>query len=301
MPPNVLPSPSDFGVGPVAGWFFTIYCGTLLFAIALVWAIWTGFRRRNWLPTLLLGGGLLCSLLEPMIDFVGHLRWANDLPIYAFTNFGIQVPLFIPFAYGTLIGLEAYFWSRLFRQGMTVRQVFLAFAVAGLSDAAMETPGLLLHVYEYYGVQPYRFLGFPYWWAFVNGAGFITIGFLVWYLEPKLKGWYRAGFLFVGPFGFMVAYWAVSWPHFLALNATLPTAVKWIATTVTMIMCLIWIRAIASVVAVDEKTMHWTFGRLLLLRLMLPHQRERMLQRAKVPAPPGREPADTPRTEAAGV
>lgn len=49
MPPNILPRRSDFSAGHFAGWFFTLYAGVLVVSIALIWALWTGFKNRNWL------------------------------------------------------------------------------------------------------------------------------------------------------------------------------------------------------------------------------------------------------------
>ena len=280
MPPHVLPSPSDFSAGAFAGWFFTIYAGLLIVSIALIWAIWTGFKNRNWLPLMLIFGGFLCSLCEPMLDFLGHLRWANDLPFYVFSNFGIDIPLLIPFCYAAFLGLEPYFIYLLFKRGVTVKQVMFIYLIAGLSDAIMETPGLLMHVYQYYGVQPYTFLSFPYWWAFINGASFMTIGFFVWYLQPRLKGFSRALFLVLPPIGMMVAYFSVGWVHILALNSNLPTPLKWVATTIMMVGYIGYVRGIAHFVAVPpERALHWHFGHFLLYRLFffLPQVRQRML------------------------
>jgi hypothetical protein len=280
MPPHVLPSPSDFSAGAFAGWFFTIYAGLLVVSIALIWAIWTGFKNRNWLPLMLIFGGFLCSLCEPMLDFLGHLRWANDLPFYVFSNFGIDIPLLIPFCYAAFLGLEPYFIYLLFKRGVTVKQVMFIYLIAALSDAIMETPGLLMHVYQYYGVQPYTFLSFPYWWAFINGASFMTIGFFIWYLEPRLKGWSRALFLVLPPIGMMVAYFSVGWIHILALNSNLPTPLKWVATTIMMVGYIGYVRGIAHFVAVPpERALHWHFGHFLLYRafFFLPAVRQRML------------------------
>ena len=280
MPPNILPSPSDFSAGHFAGWFFTLYAGLLIVSIAVIWALWTGFKNQNWLPLKLIFGGFLCSLLEPMLDLLGHLRWANDLPFYVFTNFGIQIPLLIPFCYAAFLGLEPYFIYLLFKRGLNVRQVLLVYLIAGLSDAIMETPGLLMHVYQYYGVQPYTFLKFPYWFAFINGASFMTIGFFIWYLEPRLKGWRRALFLVLPPVGMMVAWFGIGWVHILALNSTLPTAAKWVATTIMMAAFILYIRGIAYFVAVpEEEAVDWHFGQLLTYRLLafLPSARQRML------------------------
>lgn len=279
MPPNIEPSPSDFGAGAFAGWFFTLYAGLLVVSIALIWGLYTGFKRQNWLPLMLIFGGFLCSLVEPMLDLLGHLRWANDLPFYVFTNFGIDIPLLIPFAYAAFLGLEPYFIYLLFKRGVTVKQVMFMYVIAGMTDAVLETPGLLLNVYEYYGVQPYKFLEFPYWWAFINGASFMTIGFFIWYLEPRLKGWRRALFLVLPPIGMMVAYFSVGWIHILAINSTLPTPLKWVATTIMMAGYVLYIRGIAHFVAVpEEQAVDWHFGQLLTYRLLafLPPVRQRM-------------------------
>lgn len=55
------------------------------------------------------------------------------------------------------------------------------FAVGGISDAIMETPGLNLNVYEYYGVQRCTLFKLPYWFAFINGASFFVVGWLLWF------------------------------------------------------------------------------------------------------------------------
>ena len=306
MPEMTLPSPPPFSAGPVAGWFFTLYAGAFLVIVALIWALYVGFKKKNWLPIILIGGGFLCSLCEPMLDFLGHLRWANDLPVYVFHNFGIDIPLLIPFCYAAFLGLEPYFWYLVFKRGVTVKQTFLVFAVAGLTDAIMETPGLNLHVYEYYGVQPFTLLKFPYWWAFLNGLSFVLIGALIWYLEPRLKGWSRAWFLIVPPCGMMMAYFPAGWPHILALNSELPEPLKWVATAITCALTLVVVRIIAYFVAVDEPTVNWTVGKLVMFRFMLPHQRERMLAKdAPTPsgaaddAVPEKEPEPSPATTSA--
>jgi hypothetical protein len=279
MPPLIEPSPSDFSAGPFAGWFFTLYAGLAVVSVAVIWALYVGFKKSNLLPMLLIGGGFLCSLCEPMLDMLGHLRWANDLPFYVFSNFGIDIPLLIPFCYAAFLGLEPYFIYLLFKRGVTVKQVMFMYLIAGLSDAVMETPGLLLKVYEYYGVQPFTFLDFPYWWAFINGASFMTIGYFIWWLEPRLKGWHRALFIVIPPVGMMTAYFSVGWVHILALNSTLPTALKWVATTLMMIGYIGYIRFIASLVAAPKQdAVDWNIGQLFAYRFLafLPPVRQRM-------------------------
>lgn len=279
MPPNILPSPPPFEAGPVASWVFFFVAGALAVFIALPWAISRLVRYRDHLPLLIVGSGFLCSLLEPMLDLLGHLRWARDLPV-AFTNFGIDIPWLIPFCYAAFLGLESYFIYLVFKHGVTVRQIMLmVFPIAIMTDAVMETIGLNLGVYEYYGYQPYTFLKFPYWWGFINAASFITVALLIWYLEPRLKGAQRLWMLLTAPSGMMIAYFTAGWPHILAHNSTLPTWARLIFATITMAMCVGVVRIVAHFVAVPEPTTNWTIRTYLASRFMLPSARQRLVER----------------------
>lgn len=280
LPPMVCPSPPPFEAGPVAGWFFLFFAGGLAVLVALPYALDRGFRKHNWIPLLVIASGFLTCLVEPMLDFLGHLRWADDLPM-VFSNFGLHIPWLIPFCYATFYGVEAYFFYLVFKRGITVNQVMLLFPIGIVSDAIMETVGLNLNVYEYYGHQPFAFLEFPYWWGFINGAGFMTVGFIVWYLEPRLHGANKLILLLAGPSGMMAVYFIVGWPHILAHNSTLP---EWIRTGVAAMMmlgCVLWVRGIAYFVAVDEPRMKWTVGRWLLavVQVFFPAGRERMIDK----------------------
>lgn len=150
-----------------------------------------------------------------------------------------------------------------FEAGVTVKQImFMMLPICIMTDAVMETVGLNLGVYEYYGYQPYTLFLFPYWWGFINAASFITVGYLIWVLEPRLKGAQRLALLFVAPTGMMIAYFSTGWPHLLAHNSTMPEWGRFIFATITMAACAGLVRIIAVAVAVPEPTMNWTFGRM---------------------------------------
>jgi hypothetical protein len=278
MPPNILPSPPDFSASPLAIWIFFFIAGAAVVLVALPWAIRAAVKDRHWMPLISIGGGFLCSLLEPMLDLLGHLRWANNLPT-AFTNFGIDVPWLIPPCYAAFLGLESYFCYYMLSRGITVKQCYMVFGVGIVTDAIMETVGLNLHIYEYYGVQPFTLFKFPYWWGFINGASFFTVGFILWYLVPRLTGRQRLWLVLAPPTGMMAAYFMAGWPHILTINSTLPTWTKWVACTIMMAMCLALIRGIAYFAGVREETMAWTFPKLFAFRVMLPGARERMVDR----------------------
>jgi hypothetical protein len=216
-----------------------------------------------------------------MLDLLGHLRWANNLPT-AFTNFGIDVPWLIPPCYAAFLGLESYFCYYMLKKGITVNQCVMVWAVGGLTDAIMETVGLNLNIYEYYGLQPYTLFKFPYWWGFINGASFFTIGFMLWFLVPRLQGIKKLWLLGISPMGMMMAYFTTGWVHILAQNANLPVWTRWVATTITMALCYGLVRFLGSFAAVPEATHNWNFGRMFIYRVLTTSARERMDNRIAV-------------------
>ena len=167
------------------GWFFTAYAGAIVVLLALPWAFNCIRKRRDYLPLLALCAGAITSLGEPMLDHVGHLRWANNLPGPAFSNFGLHIPALIPPCYMLFMGLEAYWIYTMIQRGINKRQFMWMGAAVGLSDAIMEHPGLAMHTYEYYGNQPFKDGLFPFYWAFTNAVAICTIAVLIHFVWPS--------------------------------------------------------------------------------------------------------------------
>ncbi|BAP95752.1 Uncharacterised protein [Mycobacteroides abscessus subsp. abscessus] len=238
-PPQMQPAPGEFAASTTAEVIFFFVAGAAVVVFALPWAIRAAVRSRNYVPLIVLGSGLLCSLLEPMLDLLGHLHWAHNL-VPAFTNFGITVPALIPLCYVAFLGLESYFCYFVIRNGAHQNVFFMLLGLGIATDALMETIGINLGVYLYYGVQPFEFFGFPYWWGFINGGSFVTVGAVLAYAVPRLKGAQKLLLLLAAPFGMMVAYFGVGSVHILALNSTIPIWMRWVATAVMMAMMIGW-------------------------------------------------------------
>jgi hypothetical protein len=252
---QILPSytaplhPSSF-----EAWFFTGYAGAIVVLIALPWAFRALIKRRDWLPILMLGSGLITSLGEPMLDFVSHLRWANNLPGPAFTMFGLHVPALIPPCYMLFMGLEAYWVLKVLQRGCTVRQfAWMAFFV-GLSDAIMENPGLLMHTYQYYGDQPFKFGPFVYYYAFTNSVAICTIAVMAYFLWPRVKdgGWMKLAILPIGITATTMGEFGSGFPVFLAINSGMATWLQWVVGSLTIVMSIVWIRVLGEIVATEK-------------------------------------------------
>src|SRR5271156_2649557 len=86
--------------------------GTILTAIILVgfvgvgiWLLIEAGRRRTGVLILLLVGGLVAGLQEPMIDELGKVWWPTNLAGPAFTIFSRPMPYLQPTGYAMYIAL----------------------------------------------------------------------------------------------------------------------------------------------------------------------------------------------------
>jgi hypothetical protein len=292
-PPNMRPAPGDFSVSLTAEIIFIFVAGAAVVIFALPWAIRAALRSKNYIPLIVMASGLLCSLLEPMLDLLGHLHWAKNL-IPAFTNFGITVPALIPLCYVAFLGLEAYFCYFVIRNGAHVQTFIMLLGMGIVTDAIMETIGINLGVYLYYGVQPFTFLHFPYWWGFINGGSFVTIGAILAFAVPRLKGAQKLLLFLVAPFGMMVNYFGVGFVHILASNSSMPTVLRWVAAAVMMTMMVGWMVILHRLVGRPAALAapRWTFLRLFTYGRLSPRRAGRMAMWEKMCAEGGVKPQD---------
>lgn len=262
-PPNIQPAPGSFSVSLTAEIVFFFIAGAAVVIFAVPWAAKAAIRSRNYIPIIVMVSGLICSLLEPMLDLLGHLHWAENL-VPAFTNFGLTVPALIPLCYVAFLGLEAYFCYFVIRNGAHARHFLMLLGMGIATDALMETIGINLGVYEYYGVQPFTLFNFPYWWGFINGASFVTIGAILAFAVPRLKGMQQLWLLLVAPFGMMVVYFGVGWVHILAHNSTMAVPLRWVAAAIAMAMLTGWMLVLHKLVGRSNAlpAPNWTFLRM---------------------------------------
>ncbi|ORB30109.1 hypothetical protein [Mycolicibacterium parafortuitum] len=292
-PPHMQPAPGRFEASTVSEIVFFFIAGAAVVIFATPWAIKAAVRSKNYIPLIVLTSGLICSLLEPMLDLLGHLHWASNL-VPAFTNFGITVPALIPLCYVAFLGLEAYFCYFVIRNGAHRNVFFMLLGLGIATDALMETIGINLGVYLYYGVQPYEFLGFPYWWGFINGGSFVTIGAILAFAVPRLQGKSKALLFLVAPFGMMVAYFGVGSIHILALNSTMPVWMKWVATTAMMVMMVGWMAILHKLVGRPDHlpAPRWTLWRVFVYGKFTPSRATRMAMWQKMCEEGGVKPGD---------
>jgi hypothetical protein len=252
-PGTILPVPITYQASEAAATYFTWYSGGFALLI-LPWVIYKLLKKNDLIPALMWVGGLICSLLEPMLDHLGHLWWPTNLPGPVFLGYDLHIPLLIPPCYVFFIAMTGYFAYYKMRQGLSVSMVFTIWLLICSTDILMEIPGTSTAAYTYYGDVPFKVLGFPLAWGWLNGTSMLMVGFLLWLVAPYLVGWRKALVLLVPIIAMGAAYGIVAWPYFLALNWPLPVYGTWLWTIFSLVMCLIVVRGVAAVVATNQAT-----------------------------------------------
>jgi hypothetical protein len=247
------PVPVDLASPELIGWLFTVWAGG--FGVAVIpWALYRLFKHKDDLPMWMIGGGFICSLLEPMLDHLGHLWWPTNLPGPAFQGFDLNIPWLIPPCYVFFIAMTGYWAYTRMKAGLTVKGVFLVWLMISMTDIIMEMPGTATGAYVYYGDASFKILGFPIAWGWLNGTSMLAVGALLYVVEPHLKGFNRVYLLGLVIAAMGAAYGVTAWPYFMSLNWEMPWIASRALTLVSLGMSLVLVRAIAEVVSKKEES-----------------------------------------------
>jgi hypothetical protein len=196
-------------------------------------------------------GGALAASFEPVVDVLGLVYMKEQGALGVFTILDRTMPLYICFVYPWYVGGLGYLASKLFRRGVTMRDLFVLWAADFLVDVVLESPGILMGTYLYYGHQPFNIWGFPFWWGMVNPVMPMVAGALIFHLRPHLdRPWKLPAVIACIPMADGIANGAAAWPMWLTLNQeNVPYVATYVAFFVTMGLALfsVWIIGLSVV------------------------------------------------------
>ncbi|MBU0539768.1 MAG: hypothetical protein KKF24_02415 [Gammaproteobacteria bacterium] len=245
---GALPVPADYAANELVGNLFTVWAGG--FGIAVIpWALYCFFKKGNDIPLLMIFGGLICSLIEPMLDHLGHLWYPTNLPGPAFVGYDLNVPYLIPPCYVFFISMTGYWAYTRMKAGLTVKGVFITWFLIAMTDVIMEMPGTATQAYIYYGDASFKVFGFPLAWGWLNGTSMLLVGFLLYLVEPYLRGWNRLFIIPVSVVAMGASYGMTAWPYFMSLNHDMPWIATRLLTLLSLALCLMIVRFTAAIVA----------------------------------------------------
>lgn len=185
----MTPPPVDVEATLTASWIF-MAVGALFFVFSLAWAVRESGRTSAALPLLALLGGVIASLEEPWINVSIQLWYPENSPLVVYTAMGHHQPLYLHLVYPGFVGLGAYVVHRGLLSNPDGRLLWRTFLGIAVLDLVFEGPATAAGIYAYYGAQPFQLFsdGWPAWVAFVNAAGPVLGGWLIFRLAPRLVG-----------------------------------------------------------------------------------------------------------------
>ena len=243
----MIPHPIEFHADPGAAWTF-MAVGAAFFLASAAWALRESLRHRNALAWLALLGGAIASLEESWIDHIIQLWYPYDSPWILFEGMGTPQPLYIHLIYPGFIGLGAYATYLGLRRDPGGRMLWPTFVAIMVMDLLFEGGATSAHVFYYYGPQPFQLVhdGWPAWVAPINAAGPMAAGWLMYRLEPTLRGARRLLFALLPPLAYTGVYGAASWPTHLLMNSGAAAAAIWAAAVVTMLLAVLVVHFIRA-------------------------------------------------------
>ena len=224
-----------------------LFAEAITFAVMLgvaAWAIALARRYRTPVPLLMILGGALTYGYEPVVDTLGKCWLPATHQWTLFTELGRHMPVYGLFVYAAFFGgFSIMSWSYL-KGGGAPKGLWRLYAAAILINTfAFESPAIWIHLYRYYGHQPFNLWGFPLWWPFVNTAGPIAGGALAYVLGEHAPIDRRIVLAFAvvsEPLFDGLSNGAAGGPTWWAMNMDVPRVVLWLVGGITVaIGCLI--------------------------------------------------------------
>ncbi len=185
----------------------------------------------------MLAGGFAMSLVEPLVDHNGLCWFPQDGQVTAFRDYGVELPLWLVIAYVWFFGGRAmYVWHALERgKGADPTWWFKSWATVFGIDIVLETIGLQMDLFFYYGEQPFELGRFPLWWAAINSTTPMLLGALVFVLRAQLHGWRVLLVVPLSPAVCAAVNGAAGWPIYGTLhNTECPTWLVWASAALTI-------------------------------------------------------------------
>jgi hypothetical protein len=246
QPPIDLSAPHGVSI------MFLVLC-SVIFAGSLAWCGYRAVRLGKPLALFVLGGGLLATVIEPMLDNLGLLWFAKDNVGIAFHLFNRYLPVYVVLGYGFFFGGQAFLAYDGLLKGKRARFLWTLYAAAWVFDLAIESIGHLSGLYKYYGSQPFNLWGVPVWWMFLNPVLPVVAGLVFFRLSEHLGGVRSILAVPLLPMIYGAIYGGAGWPIFIALHSTTNTAVLYACGMATD-ACAVGIVGLALVLLLPSAT-----------------------------------------------
>lgn len=231
---------------------YTVLMAAITGGLVSWWALSRGERRRGLALPLLLAGGAISVVCEPLLDNVVLFWYPPHQDLGAFHAFGRTVPICVVIGYAWFCGGLPYFAARWFERGITVRGVWGIAAAVYVVDFVAIGLTSWLHIAGFYGGQPFNVAGYPLWWGAVDVVIVIAGGAVIRALTPWLRGGSQLVYAAVPLIVVGAAGGAVAAPVSVALNSQWSSLGKAVAALITLAIGAAIVQLVTLFVAIPR-------------------------------------------------
>jgi len=230
--------------------YATVIMSTMVAAF-VVYALLQWYKSRSPLAPLLLLGGALSYLNEPIVDVLGLCWHPRPGQWVALQTFG-PAPLWGLGIYTVFYGGMTYLMLQQAQRGITRRQFWIGVLAFFIVDIACELPLIGMGLYHYYGEPPFNFFGLPAYWLFINTLGPLMTVALLLRARAYFGGWRMLLIALLPMTTDAAGSIASGWPIFSALNTPEATmALKVIAALSTVGIGWVIMDALSKLICSD--------------------------------------------------
>jgi hypothetical protein len=222
----------------------------ILALLSLVYALIEWRRTRSPLPVILLIGGAIAYLNEPIVDAMGLVWHPRPNQERVISTLG-PLPLWGLFCYVVFFGAGTHLLLKLMRRGLTRRRFWTGVGALMLVNLAIEIPLLPTHLYYYYGYHtpPMTIAHLPVYWLFLNVGGPLLAAAVLLAGESFFTGRRMLAAALIPMTSYAAYSLAAGWPIFSALHAKhLAPVFVWAAALLTITISAVLLDRIAVLV-----------------------------------------------------
>jgi hypothetical protein len=212
---------------------YTVLMAVLTGGLLAGWGL-SGRRREHWAFPLVLAGGAVAAMCEPVFDNLVLFWYPPHQQLSAFHAFGRTVPICVVIGYAWFCGGLPYLAYTMIKRRVTARRLWSLAAAVFVIDFIAIGLTSWLKIAGFYGGQPFNVAGYPLWWGAVDTSNVLLGGALLYYLIPRLTGIRRAYLLLVPVWITGATAVAVAGPVAIALNSRWSMAGKYAAALITL-------------------------------------------------------------------
>ncbi|NKI15823.1 hypothetical protein HCU74_00170 [Spongiibacter sp. KMU-166] len=208
--------------------------------IAVLHALYTGFKHKQWIPLLLCFGGVLAVTVEPMYDVLGGIIYRDTF--FGFEAFNLNTPGYLFPGYLLWVATMPWLMYEQLKKGMTGMPLYALSIAVFISVMLTDYVGISSGHWQYYGEGPFSHVA----GSFSMGPFLVLSGWLLFVLDKKVRGLAKLYYVLLPGVLLNLAFSCISWPIFFTLHSDMPLIGDLVAVAITLSL------AVAAVWFVDS-------------------------------------------------